>query len=300
MRIGVIICSAGRPATLAALMPWLARQSRPADRTVLVVTQHQDLPDPADFAQCPGIEIVIAQRGLPRQRNRGLEHLQGDCDAVLFIDDDYLLSRHALAGIERAFATFPQVVGLTGQLLADGIGTGGISVPIAADLIHQFEGQEVINRTPKALRRNLVGLYGCNMAFRLSAVGDRRFDERLPLYAWQEDVDFAARIPGEKIATDAFTGVHCGTQSGREARGHELGYSQVANAVYLWRKGSLPGWFALRQVMRNLLANHLRRARAEPWIDRRGRAAGNRQALRDVLAGRDDPARILDLKTGAG
>jgi glycosyltransferase involved in cell wall biosynthesis len=298
MRIAVIICSVGRPDALAALMPWLARQSKPAARVLLVVTKAQDLPSNAALVPCPGVEVIFAPRGLPAQRNRGLDHLRGDCDLVMFMDDDYLPSRDALMGVERAFAAFPMATGLTGLLLADGIHHGGLSSEEGATLIRAYEGQERPAQSPRALRRDLVGLYGCNMAFRHAAIGDTRFDERLPLYGWQEDVDFAARLPGENIATDGFVGVHCGLQSGREQRGRALGYSQVANAHYLWRKGSLPGWFVLRLILRNLLANHVKALRPEPWIDRRGRLTGNWIALRDMLAGRDDPMRILDLGPG--
>jgi hypothetical protein len=35
--------------------------------------------------------------------------------------------------------------------------------------------------------------------------------------------------------------------------------------------------------------------RSEPWIDRRGRLKGNLLAMFDVLRGRSDPRRILDL-----
>lgn len=298
--MAVIICSVGRPAALTALMPWLARQSKPAARVLLVVTHPRDLPSNAALAQCHGVEVIFAPRGLPAQRNAGLDHLGGDCELVMFMDDDYLPTRHALWGVERAFAAFPMATGLTGDLLADGIHHGGLSAEAAGILIENHEDQSDQMRRPSALRRDLIGLYGCNMAFRHDAIGQTRFDERLPLYGWQEDVDFAARLPGENIATDGFAGVHCGLQSGRDQRGRELGYSQVANARYLWRKGSLPGWFVLRLTLRNLLANHLKALWPEPWIDRRGRLIGNWIALRDMMVGRDDPMRILDLGKGSG
>ena len=39
-----------------------------------------------------------------------------------------------------------------------------------------------------------VGAYGCNMSIRTSSVGELRFDERLPLYGWQEDIDFTSQL----------------------------------------------------------------------------------------------------------
>jgi len=44
-----------------------------------------------------------------------------------------------------------------------------------------------------------------------------------------------------------------------------------------------------------VVANHLRLLRPEPWVDRRGRARGNWLALRDALAGRLDPMRVMEI-----
>jgi hypothetical protein len=134
------------------------------------------------------------------------------------------------------------------------------------------------------------------MAFRADAIGDTRFDERLPLYGWQEDIDFAARLRprGRLAATHAFAGVHCGIKTAR-APGLPVGYAQVANPLYLARKGTMRAAYSLRLVARNLAANHLKSLGPEPWIDRRGRAAGNRLALRHALFGTLDPTHILEL-----
>jgi GT2 family glycosyltransferase len=134
------------------------------------------------------------------------------------------------------------------------------------------------------------------MAFRSGAIGDTRFDERLPLYGWQEDIDFAARVRrhGRLARTDAFAGVHCGIKTAR-APGLPVGYAQVANPLYLTRKGTMRAGYSLKLIARNLAANHLKLLAEEPWVDRRGRARGNRLALRHALFGTLDPARILEL-----
>ena len=44
--------------------------------------------------------------------------------------------------------------------------------------------------------REIRGTYGCNMAFRTAGIGSVRFDERLPLYGWQEDLDFCGALRG--------------------------------------------------------------------------------------------------------
>ena len=142
----------------------------------------------------------------------------------------------------------------------------------------------------------IAGTYGCNMAFRMATVRTSgvRFDENLPFYSWQEDIDFSHRLGryGAIRRLAAARGVHLGHKSGRTS-GVRLGYSQIANFVYLMRKGSIPASIALPHILRHLAANLLRAARPEPWVDRRGRLRGNIMALGDLLRGRCDPRRIL-------
>lgn len=295
-RIFVVICSVGRPKCLAYLVSRLNQQTCLPRRILLVVPSAADAPDPGSLLEGLAVapEIVLSPKGLPHQRNRGLEQAETDSDAIVFFDDDFIPSRHALAGIAEAFATFPEVNGMTGLLLDDGINGPGIAPETAGARIDAWDaGPAAAKATPQVIR-DLVGLYGCNMAYRTSAIAGLRFDERLPLYAWQEDVDFAARVPGRRIKTDAFTGIHCGVKSGRETNGHRLGYSQIINPVYLLRKGTMPRKLAFRLCVGNVLGNHLRALRPEAWIDRRARARGNWIGLFDLMRGKADPARILE------
>jgi hypothetical protein len=132
------------------------------------------------------------------------------------------------------------------------------------------------------------------MAFRTSAIGDERFDERLPLYGWQEDIDFAARVGrmGDIVKTNAFYGVHLGVKGARGS-GVQLGYSQIANPLYLVHKGTMSADEAIPLIVKNVLKNHLRALRPEPWIDRLGRCKGNWHAIGDIIMHRADPANIL-------
>ncbi|MEM6634666.1 MAG: family 2 glycosyl transferase [Pseudomonadota bacterium] len=294
MRIAVVICSLGRPEALAATLPWLARQTLAPAEVLLVVTRAEDLPDLLPFETALPLSIEFAPKGLTRQRNWGLDRVQAASDVVFFIDDDYLPSATALEGLARSFNAFPEASGITGRLLADGIGKGGIDYGKAGELLAAYEMDAPSPAAPRALKRRMVGLYGCNMGYRSDRIGNTRFDEGLPLYGWQEDVDFAARLPGEKLKSDAVVGVHCGTVSGRETRGKSLGYSQVANVAYLMKKGSMPASKGLKLIGKSFLYNHLRTLWSEAWIDRKGRALGNRTALWDLIRGKSAPERILE------
>ena len=82
-----------------------------------------------------------------------------------------------------------------------------------------------------------------------------------------------------------------GARSGKTS-GKRLGYSQIANVIYLWRKGTMCPWLGERLLFQNIVSNVVRSLWPEPDIDRRGRLVGNLLALRDLVTGRIDPERI--------
>ncbi len=136
------------------------------------------------------------------------------------------------------------------------------------------------------------------MGFRVAAIHDHglRFDENLPLYGWLEDLDFCHQLSpfGRIVKNERMTGVHLGVKTARGS-GLRLGYSQIANPFYLWRKGTFHLDRALRLVSHNIFANLAKQFRCEPWVDRRGRALGNARALWDLVRGRLHPTRIREL-----
>lgn len=289
-RIAVAIASVGRPDCLASLIARLQGQSLAPNKIVLSVVTDDDLPPPAVRV---GVEAVMGPKGLPAQRNTALRHLGDDHDLVLFCDDDYLPSRHAIAGMAAFFAAHPDVAAANGVLLADGINSPGISEAEADKIINAYDA---VPRGDLDIEGDLEGLYGCNMVYRTSAVIGLWFDERLKLYGWQEDIDFATQVAarGRTVKCNAFAGVHRGVKGARTS-GRRLGYSQVVNPLYLIRKGTMSPRFGLILMARNILANHIRIFHPEPWVDRRGRVSGNWIGLRDALLGRLKPERIETL-----
>jgi hypothetical protein len=131
---------------------------------------------------------------------------------------------------------------------------------------------------------------------RASSVGDIRFDERLALYGWQEDIDFTAslRAKGRIMGMNTLYGVHLGSKGGRVS-GVRFGYSQLINPVYLVRKGTMPPRFAFNLIWRNIAANLAKSVWPEPYIDRRGRLKGNLLAVMHLARGRIEPEYILKL-----
>ncbi|MCJ2188605.1 glycosyltransferase family 2 protein [Novosphingobium beihaiensis] len=287
-RIFVLIATVGRAGLVRCTVDMLADQTRPADGIVVASVTPQDVAGVELARGSP--EILFSEKGSCRQRNHALAALEGRADVIVFLDDDFIPAPDYLAQVEALFAADPDLVGITGDLLADGVQCGGFSIEQAQQIIasrpHRFP--------PEMTERH--ELYGCNMAVRAAAAHGLRFDENLPLYGWQEDVDYTNRLGrrGRMIASPRVTGVHLGFSGGRTS-GRRFGYSQVANIVYLKRKGTMRPDFANRLVTKNLFVNVLRSVRPEPAIDRRGRLAGNMLAVIDCLRGRVDPRRILDM-----
>jgi GT2 family glycosyltransferase len=290
MRFAIGIATRGRAAVLAEVLADLARQTRRPDRTLVCHVGPEDIGDlPARF---PDVTFFTAPAGLPRQRNAILDRV-ADCDAVLFLDDDFLAAPDYLGVTERVLAAHPDCVVTTGTVIADGAKGPGIAVEegharIAGD---RYDGD------PMQAVPHFNG-YGCNMALRLAPIRAHalRFDEALPLYAWYEDLDLTRRAGahGTILRLAGARGVHLGTKAGRVA-GTRLGYSQVANAIYLARKGSYPWNRALRSAARNMAMNAARSLAPEPYVDRVGRLKGNLIAIGDLLRGKMHPMRVLDL-----
>lgn len=292
LRIAVGIPTMGRPAILAETLAELTRQTRAPDEVLICPTSPLDLPDWAEGGPRPRIVPLPpgAIAGASAQRNLLLDATTADI--LLFLDDDFFADPDYLAAVEAAFTARPSLVGTSGIVLADGATGPGLTPAVA---------RETLARDRAAARgadRELSGTYGCNMAFRMTAVRahDMRFDENLPFYSWQEDNDFSRRLArhGAILCLAGARGVHLGHKGGKTS-GLRLGYSQVANFVYLVRKGSVPGHVAARHILRNIAANLLHVVRPEPWVDRRGRLRGNMLALADLARGRCDPRRIISL-----
>jgi glycosyltransferase involved in cell wall biosynthesis len=284
VRLAVVVASIGRGEEIGQLLENLSRQSVQPCAIVLSVERESDLPE--SFG--PDIQIVMGPRGLTAQRNRGMEKLLGQSDIIVFFDDDFLPAEHAIADIIAFFEQNPEVIGATGNVLRDGVKQGGLSYADAVQTLGNYRPQLPV------LTSDSETLYGCNMAFRTAAIGQSRFDEKLPLYAWQEDVDFAGQMrrKGRIVSTSAFAGVHRGVNKGRTP-GLALGYSQIINPAYLVAKGTMSVPKAARLMVKNIIANHVKRFRPEPFIDRAGRARGNWRGLADLLRGKIDPGEIL-------
>jgi glycosyltransferase involved in cell wall biosynthesis/GT2 family glycosyltransferase len=288
LRLAVGIATLGRPAVLAQTLERLKMQSRAPDYVVVCA------PDSSDFqgaAQAyPGLTALKGPRGLACQRNAILRDVQA-YDVLVFFDDDFVASPDYLQNVEAIMFDNSDVVMTTGRLIEDGILGPGLTFDAADLLVAKTE----LGSAPRSEIIDVYNGYGCNMSVRIAPLVTHHvaFDERLALYGWLEDVDFSRQLArfGRVVVAEATRGVHLGVKQGRQP-GRKLGYSQVANPLYLIGKGTMSPGRALTLMARNLTANAVRSLRSESWVDRRGRLSGNIRAMLDLVVGRLDPSRI--------
>ena len=284
-RMYVILATVGRPALVEQTVARVFAQVRPPDGMLVIATSPRDVGNLG--RDNPALQVVMTEKGLCRQRNCGLDLVGDRADVVVFFDDDFVPAGDYLANVERLFDSDPAIVGITGDLVDDGIQAEEIPYDEAVRRLDR-DGER-----PQTVLHDRSALYGCNMAMRVSALEGLRFDESLPLYGWQEDIDFTQQLGrrGRLVSGPDVTGIHLGSRGARSP-GKRLGYSQVANIVYLWRKGTMQPKLGQRLIVRNVVSNLARSLRPEPHIDRRGRLLGNVIAFSDWLRGRLDPRRI--------
>lgn len=290
--IVVGIATSGRREVLRDTLAQIDRQERRPDRILICPVSADDVDWNHAASLTVPVERVDGPRGLTAQRNAILDRM-GAPDLIVFFDDDYLPAARFLAETERLFQQNPDIVAATGHLLADGIRGPGIGLPEAQALLSADRAPERPGVMP------IDNLYGCNMVARFPAMmrAGVRFDENLPLYGWHEDIDFSGQLRGHGriVFADALRGVHRGVKRGRTS-GVQFGYSQIANTVYVVRKGTMRWPRALRFGIGNPIANALGCLRPQGIVDRRGRLKGNLLALWDLLRGKLDPQRILSLR----
>jgi GT2 family glycosyltransferase len=288
MKVVVIVATFGRKEQVARLLAQLERQTLLPDAVILSAPDADHIPSNT-VCRFP-VSRVFGNTGLPAQRNIALDVAGDRFDIITFFDDDFIPADDYLEGVSKAFTQQPDWAVVTGHVLKDGATTAGLTWD---------EGIQAIREAGPATEArgvDQISAYGCNMSIRAASIGGLRFDERLVLYGWQEDVDFTSqlRARGRVVCLKSIRGVHLGVKSGR-VNGIRFGYSQVANPIYLVRKGTIPSTFALRLMGKNLLANLARSLWPESYVDRRGRLRGNLLALSHVARGRVEPEYILKI-----
>ncbi len=294
MKLGLVIASHGRAEILQQVLVDLVSQRRIPDDIVISVARAMDIPQIS-----PGlanVRTIFGGVGLTRQRNRGISCLIDTVDLIAFIDDDFIVGDDYFLNMEKIFLQDDSIVGLNAEIIADGANSPGFTFDEGLRLAEQYRRRKKVPAI-----RETRGRYadGCNgiVACRTASLGLLRFDERLPLYGWQEDLDFCAalRRTGRIVKTNDVWGVHLGIKRGKGSD-LRLGYAQIINPAYIVRKGNMSFAHAFRLATGNFLANLVRSIRPESYIDRRVRLRGNLIGLFHLVTGRLTPEYILKME----
>jgi glycosyltransferase involved in cell wall biosynthesis len=294
LRTAVIIATKNRPQDITNLVSTLAQQTVRPDLIVVSACDRDDVGK--DNFIGTNIELIFGTPGSAVQRNRALSVVRGKFDVIIFFDDDFVPSRFWIERIHGFLAIEPEVMCVTGHVLSDGVLSGRLRWAEGQLLVEKVDSSVLTKAIVNCTIVDREFPYGCNMAFRAKSIEQLTFDERLVLYGWLEDRDFAFRASskGRMVWTDAVWGVHLGTTGGRSS-GLRFGYSQVVNPWYLMRKGTMGRRDGFLNMFRGLVGNALGSVFSRSRIDRWKRLKGNMIGIGDIVLGRWAPERASEL-----
>jgi glycosyltransferase involved in cell wall biosynthesis len=288
----IVICSANRPDVLAETVDSVVRgQSLPPREIIVSVFNQKHVAEKTRAHSA--VRVVLSDiQGTSVQRNMAAKLVR--TPYTLFLDDDVELAHNFIESMERLLEEAEDAVGATGFLVVDGAQGGDTG------LDRKLARSYAVNYVRK--HDNYDHEEGQNLFVRTRVFDNVLFDEKLPLYGWLEDLDFATNCLryGRIIMNTETCFAHLATPTGRTS-GLRYGYSQIVNPFYLWRKNGKPG---LTQVifghwLLHIAYNYRRALITIPSDrnDRRGRFRGNMIALRHLLARKVDPSYILKLSS---
>lgn len=305
MNFVVVIASAGRPESCAEAIDAIQQCILPGSSTLVGYLSVPSILD-APASVPDNWTVLVGSRGASVQRNAALSLISESTDIVCYLDDDSVPRTDYLVRIAQAFTRNPDVVGLNSRPILDGaVEHRELTLHETFQaLTHSFDNTPASSRVFPCRTSEM---YACGASVRWAIARDIRFDERLPLYSWLEDRDYAIRLtavsPGHYFANavDAVF-VHRAVGSGGRSNHRRLGYSQVSNPIWLHEKGSFSLRLMIRFVIRSFAGNLV--FGLFPVRGRSGRLRrlqGNLQALGDVVrsGGRATPERAVEISSSS-
>ncbi|GAL74995.1 glycosyl transferase [Nonlabens ulvanivorans] len=207
-------------------------------------------------------------RGLTKQRNYGIERVQGDMDIVAFLDDDTILSSDYFENLVSTYAQYPKAVGVGGYITNE-VSWEESSKENLADLnYYYYDGYRRVESSRYKLRRKLglaqttqpavypefghgrsisflppsdkiykvEQLMGGVSSFPLAVLKEHKFSEYFEGYGLYEDADFTLRLSniGDLYVNTAAQLEHHHDAAGRP-NNYRYGKMVVRNGWYVWR-----------------------------------------------------------------
>lgn len=305
MKAFVVVATKERPKETFQLLNSLAGQTYPLEGVIVVASDASDVAGleshPLIYSKKASIEIT--DPGLTIQRNVGLDYIMhlhqhrfSPADwFVIFFDDDFRFTTNWVEECAKAFQSNPNLIGLGGQLLADGNMGASLSESEADGLLNQETPPHEHSWSGNVIRE-VPYLYGCNMAYRGSFAFKERFDENLPFCGWLEDVDYSVRASrkGDLIYLPTAIGVHLGVPASH-IDGIQFGYLQISNPLYLLKKDTLTRKIAYMNISRNIATNLFRAIKFNQSKDYKSRLCGNLLAFLDLIKRKCRPSKVKSL-----
>lgn len=145
------------------------------------------------------------RRSISLARNIGASHSVGEI--VIFLDDDVVLDRKYVEEILKIYKRCPNVVGVQGYVIDDGISGNATATHLLNSIYKVFQYFHTEKNGCRVLRSGMLTfpspltkvincqwLSGTNSSYRKELLKDFRFDERLVKYSLTEDADLSFRI----------------------------------------------------------------------------------------------------------
>jgi len=205
--ISVIIATRDRAEVLARCLEHVMTQEGGPFETIIVDNSVDQQSTRAVVARFPGVNYLRAdpnKRNLALMRNLGIQASHGEI--LAFIDDDTLVAPGWLSALVEAFAD-PQVGGVSGRVIETD------TPEVCTPEIGRFtpRGQITMNFNNMIDRPVPVEfLYGCNMAFRRSALARvGMYDPWYGIVYEEQDLSFRIRKAGYRtLFHPGLTGQH--------------------------------------------------------------------------------------------
>jgi glycosyltransferase involved in cell wall biosynthesis len=125
MKIALVIATHRRPDVLQPVLTNLLSCQRIPDHIIISAVDPADIPK-IDL-EAANVRSVFGSAGLTRQRNRGMSCVIDTADFIAFIDDDFIVGDDYFLNMESIFARDVSIVGVTGEVIADGATSLGLT-----------------------------------------------------------------------------------------------------------------------------------------------------------------------------
>jgi GT2 family glycosyltransferase len=227
----VAICTKDRPDELRQCLTALAAST--IDVECLIIDAgalHPAAEVCAEIGSSTGMRISRLEHRphLAAQRNLAVDTAVARGEEVLvFVDDDVRVEHDTIERLSDRLVGEPTLAAV-GAVVADEPIPRQVAVKAFFQLwsrrlgVVQRSGRNVLGHLPQGpFPRDVQWLSTCAVAFRLSALGDLRFDERLRGYSYGEDLDLTFRLGRRsRLAVDELARVTHGlSPSGRPDAG---------------------------------------------------------------------------------